>query len=63
MKTIYATMAAAVLLSTLAVSAEALPMPRATSAQDSASAVIPVADGCGWRRHWSRRFHRCVWNG
>jgi hypothetical protein len=23
---------------------------------------IDVANGCGWRRHWSYRLRRCVWN-
>ena len=61
MKSIYAVAAAGMMLSALAVDANALPMPRVGS-QDEATSVTPVADGCGWRRHYSRRLGHCVWN-
>ena len=58
---ILSSLAAATLLSSLVV-AEAMPAPRIVS-QDEATVVTPVRDGCGWRRHWSVRLRRCVWNG
>lgn len=44
------------------VPADAMPTPRIV-AQDEASIATVVRDGCGWRRHWSPRFRRCVWDG
>ncbi len=60
-KSLYAALAAAAMLSSLAIDASALPLPRTT--QDEVTSVTPVRDGCGWRRHWSHRLHRCVWDG
>lgn len=61
-KTFLAAAAVATLLSSLAVDAQALTIPR-TSSQDDASPLTQVRNGCGFRRHWSPRLQRCVWNG
>lgn len=60
-KSLYAALAAAAMLSSFAVDASALPLLR--KSQDEITSVTPVRDGCGWRRHWSYRLRRCVWNG
>ena len=31
-------------------------------AVEQLDSTIVVANGCGWRRHWSWRWRRCVWN-
>ncbi len=50
------------LAASLAVEAQAVPAPRIVR-QDDASMATVVRDGCGFRRHFSRRFGRCVWDG
>jgi hypothetical protein len=42
--------------------AQAMPAPRLSALED-ASAATAVRDRCGFRRHWSPRLQRCVWNG
>ena len=58
-KSMFANLAAAALLSTLAAGAEALTVPR-LAGQDDGSIVTPVRDGCGPFRYFSRRWGRCV---
>ena len=31
-------------------------------AAEQLDTTVAVANGCGWRRHWSPRWRRCVWN-
>jgi hypothetical protein len=45
----------------LVVEAQAVPAPRIASQAD-ASLVTQVRDHCGYRRHWSPRYRRCIWN-
>ena len=61
-KALLAVAALGTLASALVVEAQALPAPRIVS-QDEASMATVVRDGCGWRRHWSPRYRRCVWDG
>jgi hypothetical protein len=50
------------LAASLIVEAHAVPAPRVQSL-DAASTATVVRDRCGFRRHWSARLQRCVWNG
>jgi hypothetical protein len=55
-----AAIAAVAMSSLVAGQAEAVPsVPKPT---DGASALTQVRNGCGFRRHWSPRLRRCVWN-
>jgi hypothetical protein len=54
--------AVAVLATSFVVETQALPMARKIT-QDETANVTQVRDGCGFRRHWSPRFRRCVWDG
>ena len=57
----FAAIAAAAVLTTLAVPAGALPsVPKPTGIE--ASTLLPVADGCGRGFHYSWRWRRCVRN-
>jgi hypothetical protein len=60
-KTLLALAALGTFASALVVEAQAVPAPR-IAAQDDAS-MATVVSGCGFRRHWSPRFRRCVWDG
>ena len=59
-KSMYATLAAAALLSTFVGGAEALTVPPV--ARDDSTIVTPVRDGCGPYRHFSPRYRRCIRN-
>jgi hypothetical protein len=61
-KTFLAAAALATLASSLIVEAQALPAPR-IAVLDEATAITPIRDRCGWRRHWSPRLRHCVWDG
>jgi hypothetical protein len=61
-KALLAAAAFGTLASALVVNANAMPTPRLVD-KDEASAATVVRDGCGWRRHWSPRLRRCVWDG
>ena len=58
-KSLFAILAAAALLSTFAVGAEALTVPRVVG-QDEGSIATPVRDGCGPYRYFNRRYGRCM---
>ena len=59
MKTALLAAAAGLVVAAFALPASAL--PGTTKAPGIESSILtPVADGCGPRRYWSRRFRRCV---
>jgi hypothetical protein len=60
-KTLLALAALGTVVSALVVEAQAVPAPRIAS-QNTASMATEVRDRCGFRRHWSPRFRRCVWD-
>ncbi len=61
-KALLAVTALGTFASALVVQAQAMPAPRIVS-QDEATMATVVRDGCGFRRHYSPRYRRCVWDG
>ena len=61
---VFATLLAAGLAAAGASHVNAAPVSGAAIGQaaEQLDATIAVRNGCGWRRHWSWRWRRCVWN-
>jgi len=62
MKSLVAVAAIAGALATISIPANALPLVSAQVTAGQNANVVDVGWRCGRHRHWSWRWHHCVWN-